>query len=142
VSAKFLVPWTILIATLSVHGRWSSGVSDDRCAMDGNRIDPVHRVDQALDGEVRASFCSLACAAEWPERPRGAYWQVRDEVGGSVLDSTRAHFVLSRVVAVPARAERIHCFAHWADAQAHVERHGGQAIPDPLAAPAAGEPTR
>jgi hypothetical protein len=101
--------------------------------MDGNRMEPIYQVDLAAGGNVLASFCSLTCALQWPEVPEDAYWLVRDEVTGRALDSTRAHFVSSRLVTVPARAEHVHVFAHWADAQAHAERHGGQAVPDPLA---------
>jgi hypothetical protein len=108
--------------------------------MDGNRMEPIYQVDLASGGAILASFCSLTCAREWPAAGPDTYWQVRDEVTGSVLDSTRAHFVASHLVTVPARAERIHVFAHWADAQAHAERHGGHAVPDPLVRAPRSEP--
>lgn len=151
VGARFLLSWSVLIAALATHGRWCSPPREQRCSMDGNRMEPLYQVELASDGRVHARFCSLSCARDWPAVPPGSWWQVRDEVTGEALDAARAHFVASRIVTVPARAERVHAFAHWADAQAHAERHGGHAVPNPLAstrldprsldAPAALEPS-
>jgi hypothetical protein len=109
------------------------GSHPDRCSFDGVSIDRVHRVDLMEDGMVRASFCSVACALAWPKLPASRYWQVRDEMSGEPIDASRACFVLSRVVTVATRGERIHVFRQWTDAMNHCAQFGGARIADPFA---------
>ncbi|MFT5052237.1 MAG: hypothetical protein ACI8QZ_003669, partial [Chlamydiales bacterium] len=100
---------------------------------------PIYRIDLMQDGERSARFCSIRCAIEWPAAPADAEWRVRDEVTGSVLDATKACYVLSDVVTIPARQERRHAFKNWADAHAHLAEFDGERISSPFA-PAPQEP--
>lgn len=141
-----LALWFGLVAALAAYSRAEVGAQRKlRCSLDGNRIQSTYQVDLVSGGKVLESFCSIACAHQWPDIPPTAHWQVRDEVTGRVLDAARAHFIRSRVVTVPARRERTHVFAHWADAELHAQTHGGNQVPNPFAAqdgsatPAAGK---
>jgi hypothetical protein len=141
-TSKHLALWFALVTALGLHGRLQIRAEHSlRCAMDGARIEPIYQVDLVRAGSVVRSFCSMACARAWPEVLPGAYWQLRDEVTGSLIDAERAHFVASRVETVPSRHESVHVFTHWEDAQAHVERHGGIAVANPFEpVPGAAEP--
>jgi hypothetical protein len=128
-----LVIWFAAILLLAVGSRATlERGRADRCSLDGNRIIPVYRVDLMVDGGVLERFCCVRCAAEWPEVPDGAYWQVRDEVTGAVLDAERASFVESTVVTIPSRQDRVHVFRRWADALEHVTAYDGRRIANPL----------
>lgn len=132
-TSKHLALWFALVTALGVHGRLQIRTEHAlRCAIDGVRIEPIYQVDLVRAGSVLRSFCSIACARAWPEVLPDAYWKLRDEVTGTPTDAARAHFVASRVETVPSRHESVHVFAHWMDAQAHVERHGGIAVPNPF----------
>jgi len=137
--AKGLAAWFGLLVVASFGSRACvRGDADARCRFDGVRIEPIHRVDRVRlsDGKAIASFCSIACALEWGERAPEAsvpgFWQVRDEVSGRPLDARLAAFVLSRVVTVVARGERIHVFASETEAQDHAAEFGGARIADPF----------
>jgi hypothetical protein len=142
-TAGRLAFWFALTAALAAYSRADIRARrHERCALDGSAIAPVRRVDLMRDAHVLRSFCSITCARRWPDVPAAAYWRVHDEVTGRAIDARLARFVESRVVTVPARHERTHVFAHWADAKAHAETHGGREIENPLAAirPAAPSP--
>ena len=125
--------WFGVVALVAAGSRWRAQADRGaRCALDGNRIEPVYRVDLVRRGVVLHSFCSLTCARQWPDVAPDAYWQVRDEASGRPLDAGRAHFVESGVESVPARHERTHVFADWAEAQHHLARYGGRFVADPL----------
>jgi hypothetical protein len=133
--SKRSMSWFAALLALALPSRIGVRVAaTERCALDGAAIEPIRRVDLMQELAVRASFCSIACAREWPERPAGSFWQVRDEISGRPIDAERATFVLSRVVSVPARGERLHVFRNVADATAHCEQFGGTVVVDPLAA--------
>lgn len=132
-TARNLSIWFALVLLLAVYSRWHTDRSrNQRCALDGNRIQPWARVDLLAGGEVLYSFCCVTCAAEWPDVPRDAYWQVHDEITGAPLDAARARFVRSSKVSVPARACRIHVFREWPDALAHAKQYNGRRIPNPF----------
>ena len=119
------------------------GGGPDRCSFDGAVIEPIHRVDLMEETTPTASFCSIACALAWPAHPatapHPAWWRVRDEVTGLPLDASRATFVASRIVTVPARSERIHVFADPTAAMGHCVQFGGARIADPFLPPVAGD---
>ena len=129
-----LLVWFAVVLALSAVSRWRVlRANVDRCSLDGNRIVPVHRVDLMLDGRVLESFCCVTCALEWPRVPEGAAWQVHDEVTGEPLDARRARFVVSRVVTVPSRQDRIHAFRDGNDALDHIAQYDGAKLPNPFA---------
>lgn len=130
---KATVAWFGLMAGLACIGRWQAyDARAGRCALDGSRIVPVHQVDLVTERGIARSFCSIRCAADWPDVPPGARMQVRDEVTGEVLDAGLAFFVESGVVAVAARNDRTHAFRRMADAMEHVTRYGGSPVPNPF----------
>jgi hypothetical protein len=106
-----------------------------RCRLDGAAIEPLRIVELMDHGAVLAAFCSFGCAREWPTVPASAYWRLRDEVGGALLDAEQALFVQSRVPSVAARGERIHVFRDATEAMRHCEQFGGVRIANPLARP-------
>lgn len=139
-SSKPTLVWFAALTIFALVSRAQARSSGpDRCSFDGARIDPIHRVDLMEESSPSASFCSLACALAWPAHPRRSWWRVRDEVTGRPIDATLATFVESRVVAVPARAERIHVFADPTAAMSHCVQFGGARIADPLLPPVAGD---
>ncbi len=132
-NSKFLAIWFSVLVALSVASRWS--IDRDRsarCSLDGVRIEPIYRVDLAVDEKITASFCCVKCAAEWPNVPSRAVWRVRDEVSGKVMDATKACFVISQVVTVSSRQARTHVFEKWTDAMNHTTQFGGSRIDNPL----------
>ncbi len=130
-----LTLWFAFILGLSLFSRWQAIDSHRaRCRLDGIRIDPIYRVDLLVDNRVQASFCCVKCAAAWPEIPRGAHWQVRDEVSGEVLDASAAYFVEGPPLTVPSRQESIHTFRRLWNALDHIGRHGGNLVSSPFSA--------
>lgn len=128
-----LVVWFGFILVLSLYSRWYTRYAGaDRCSLDGNRITPIYRVDLMNGTESVASFCCVKCAAEWPDVPEGAYWQVRDEKTGKLLDARQAAFVESSVVTVSSRQDRTHVFKKRMDAMAHAAEYDGYQIANPL----------
>lgn len=136
-TTKRVVAWFAALVALSFLSRWYAyEARADRCALDGNRIVPVYGVDLMAGSEVRASFCSIGCATEWPEVRNASdppIWRVRDEISGEPLDATKACFVRSSVVTIPARQERTHAFRDWSDALEHLHEYGGERIVNPFA---------
>lgn len=133
--------WLSAVLVISLISRWRVYQSRaDRCNLDGNRIEPIRRVDLLRDGKTLQSFCCITCAADWPDVPPGAYWRVHDEITGEALDSASACFVESAVVTVPSRQDRIHVFKNWADALGHCKQYDGRRISNPLE-PAAAQST-
>ncbi|NOT02292.1 MAG: hypothetical protein HOP29_16925 [Phycisphaerales bacterium] len=125
--------WLGAVLVISLISRWRVYQSRaDRCNLDGNRIEPVRRVDLVRDGETVQSFCCIRCAGDWPDVPADAYWRVHDEITGEPLDASNACFVESRVVTVPSRRDRIHVFKNWADALGHCTQYEGHRIPNPF----------
>jgi hypothetical protein len=128
-----------LLTVAAVSRERVRGGRADRCSFDGAAIESIHRVDLMEDDTPRASFCSVACALEWPAAPRRSWWRLRDEVTGLPIDAKRATFVESRVVSVPARHERIHVFQDPTLAMNHCVQFGGARIADPFLPPATEE---
>lgn len=135
-TTKRLCLWFGLVLLFALYSRWHTERSrNQRCDLDGNRIEAWARVDLMDAGRLLKSFCCLTCAEQWPDVPEGAYWQVHDEITGEPLDATRARFVRSSKITVVARACRIHVFRDWQDAVAHARRYEGRLIPNPLDTP-------
>jgi len=133
-SARNLFAWFASVLLISLASRWQALEADAvRCALDGERIVPVYRVDLVEAEGESVSFCSIRCATAWPDVPAEASWQVRDEVTGRVIDARKACFVESSVVTVPSHRERRHTFENWADAHLHLTQYGGSRIPNPFA---------
>jgi len=129
-----LVLWFTAVLVISLVSRWRIFDADaERCALDGQRIVPIYRVDLMDGNERRARFCSIGCASDWPATSQESVWHVRDEVTGKTLDATKACFVLSDIVTIPARQERRHIFSSWADAHAHLAEFNGERISNPFA---------
>lgn len=142
-SHRSILLWFAALTIFAVVSRAQvRGGGPDRCSFDGAVIEPIHRVDLMEETTPSASFCSIACALDWPARPPPAphrnWWRVRDEVTGLPVDASRATFVASRVVTVPARSERIHVFADPTAAMSHCVQFGGARIADPFP-PVAGD---
>lgn len=132
---KRLLLWFGFVLLFALYSRWQTERSrNQRCDLDGNRIEAWARVDLMHAGRVVKSFCCVTCAGQWPDVPEGAYWQVHDEITGQPLDAARARFVRSNKITVVARACRVHVFREWQDAVAHARQYEGQLIPNPLAA--------
>jgi hypothetical protein len=132
-TTKNLSLWFALVLLLALYSRWHTDrTRDQRCALDGNRIQTWARVDLMAGDKVLKSFCCVTCAGQWPDVPENAYWQVHDEITGKPLDATRAWFVRSAKVTVAARACRIHVFREWPDSVAHARQYDGRIIPNPL----------
>jgi hypothetical protein len=128
-----LTVWFASVVGLALFSRWQAIDSRRaRCRLDGTPINPVYRVDLVADDRILASFCCMKCATQWPEVPGGAFWQVRDEVNGDVLDAAAAYFVEGPPATVPSRQASTHSFRRLSDALDHTGRHGGTLIPSPF----------
>ena len=131
-----LVVWFVAVLACSLYSRWDVyHAGAGRCSLDGNRLTPIYRVDLMLGGRIETSFCCIRCAREWPDVPPGAYWQLRDEATGRILDATRGCFVESSVVTIPSRQDRTHVFSDWVDARNHMADYDGYRVANPLPDP-------
>ncbi len=131
---NLLIAWFVIVLACALGSRWGVyNARADRCSLDGNRLIPIYRVDLMLDGLVKESFCCIRCATEWPDTPLGAYWQVRDETTGQLMDATQGCFVESSVVTIPSRQDRMHVFKGWVDAMNHMAECDGRRVANPLA---------
>src|SRR5438552_11513183 len=78
----------VLLAALAAGGGLTRRYREERCALDGQRIQPIFRVRIARRGEPPHSFCCIRCAEIW--RARGGsvgVISVTDEVTGRELDA-------------------------------------------------------
>lgn len=127
-----LAAWFAALLALSYVSAREARARTGRCALDGQRIEPIYGVELIDDDRVLERFCCVVCAEQWPRVPEGAWWRVRDEITGAPIDAALASFVESSVVTVPSRHCRTHAFASWTDAMSHAATYGGERIANPL----------
>lgn len=117
----------LIVIGLPFLGTWLRRQSDEGCALDGIRIDPVFAVRIIDAHEVEARFCCLQCAVWWVQRrgekPRQVF--VTDEASGHWLDAESAYFVRSGVVTNATTGNRVHTFQSRLDAERHASGSRG-----------------
>jgi hypothetical protein len=117
----------LVVVGLPFAGHWARQGRAGRCALDGDRIDPVYRVRIVDRAGANREFCCILCAERWLalEAAGSSIVYVTDEIGGKELPASDAYFVRSTVVTQPATGNRVHAFARRSDAQRHAdEAHG------------------
>jgi hypothetical protein len=120
----------LIVVGLPLAGHWARSTSAARCALDGVAIDRLYQVRVVdADGHDHV-FCCIHCATTWlgrqSESPRRVF--VTDEVTGQELDAASAWFVRSLVVTSPHTGNRVHVFAHRADALRHAAAAPGTVL--------------
>lgn len=126
--AAFILLALLLVVGLPVAGRLLRGPRDDRCALRGLRISPLHRVRVRQDDGTRA-FCCVACARAWLARtPPPLAVLVTDEATGEEFDAREATFVVTSVVTNPVTGNRVHVFRDRARALEHLDRYAGRLL--------------
>lgn len=119
-----------LVVVLPFWGAWSRRQQLPRCALDGAPIEPIYAVEIVPADGPALPFCCLRCADFWCARqdraPREA--RVTDEVSGRLFDANEAFYARSAIVTTPATGNRIHSFAHRADAEAHAAEFSGRVL--------------
>jgi hypothetical protein len=118
----------LMVVVLPIFGHWARHAKKERCALDGNVIQPIFRV-RIIDSLRRVhQFCCVRCAELWiehlPDEPRDI--SVTDEVSGQEIDATNAYFVRSSVITVPATGNRVHVFRTESDAAKHAASAQGR----------------
>ena len=127
--SRWIVPviGLLVVIGMPVLGTWLRRQSEDGCALDGVRIDPVFAVRIIDVRGVEARFCCLQCAAWWVQRsgetPRQVF--VTDETSGRWLDAAAASFVRSGVITNAATGNRVHTFQSRSDAERHASESRG-----------------
>jgi hypothetical protein len=119
----------LTVIGLPVAGRVLREGGPDRCAFDGEPIEPSYRVRIAgADGSRQ--FCCVGCAARWLERspasPDCVF--VTDEIGGQELPAAEAIFVRSTIYTRPSTRDRVHVFRSLADAERHAREFRGRIL--------------
>ena len=126
-------PWIVrgigllIVIGLPIVGTWLRRQSEEGCALDGVRIDPVFAVRIIDVRGVEARFCCLQCAVWWVQRrgetPRQVF--VTDETSGRWVDAAAAHFVRSGVITNATTGNRVHTFQSRSDAGHHASGSRG-----------------
>jgi hypothetical protein len=118
--------WSVLAVLVIAVGLAVLGTSirrhlPGRCALDGDRIEPLYRVRVVDEAGESQEFCCLRCAQLWlkgrQEQPAGIY--VTDEASGQEIDGQDAFYVRSSVVTKATTGNRIHTFREQEDAEKH-----------------------
>jgi hypothetical protein len=116
-----------VVVSLAVAAQWARHDSQEGCALDGSKIDPVYRIEILDDRGESHAFCCPTCARLWLRRqsapPRAI--TVTDEASGERIDAGAAYYVRSAVVTRPTTGNRIHVFRNRADAEKHAEAFAG-----------------
>ncbi len=127
--------WTGLIgllmaAVLPIAGHLSRHDSQPRCALDGQKIDPLFLVGIAVGENEEFAFCCLRCAELWLQRsgqqPRQIV--VTDERNRQPLDAAAAHYVRSSVFSNAPNGDRRHVFRSRSDAELHAKTFRGRLL--------------
>jgi len=122
----------VVVVGLAAAAQWARHGTQEGCALDGSRIDPIYRVDIVDDRGESHAFCCPTCARLWlarrPDPPRAI--TVTDEASGERIDAAGAYYVRSAVVTRPTTGNRVHVFRSRADAEKHAEAFGGVVLPE------------
>ena len=122
----------LVVVGLPLVGKWVRRTPQERCTLDGARIDPLYRVRVVDNQDQDHPFCCIRCATLWLSRqkvkPRSV--RVTDEATGREIDAAAAWFVRSSVVTMAHTENRIHAFARHADAARHAAAALGSVLPD------------
>ncbi len=115
--------------------------SDEFCAVDGNTIEPVTRVEITVEAGAndteKLQFCSLCCARQWLDTNEAilekiasgqATITVVDEISGELLDGSLAFWVESETFSRRENKCRLHAFKNEQDAASHIRRHNGREV--------------
>lgn len=117
----------LVVVGLPILGAWLRRQSEQGCALDGVRIDPVFAVRIIDVHGIEARFCCLQCAVWWVQRREEAPRQVfvTDETSGRWLDAADANFVRSGVITNATTGNRVHIFQRRSDAERHASDSRG-----------------
>ncbi len=122
----------LIVIGLPIVGTWLRRQSDEGCALDGIRIDPVFAVRIIDARNVESRFCCLQCAVWWVQRrgekPRQVF--VTDEASGRWLEAESAYFVRSGVITNATTGNRVHAFLNRSDAERHASVSRGTILSD------------
>jgi hypothetical protein len=122
----------LVVVVLPVAAHWLRSDAEQGCALNGEKIQPIYRVEVVDGQEKHHVFCCIRCAEIWLRHqhssPRAIL--VTDEASGQTLDSAAACYVRSSVVTTPTMGNRIHVFASRADAEKHAARCLGTVLGD------------
>ena len=119
----------LAVVGLPVAGHALRQGGPDRCAFDGETIEPSYRVRiAAADGQKL--FCCVGCASRWLERSPASpeYVFVTDEIGGDELPAAEAIFVRSTIFTRPSTRDRVHVFRRIEDAERHAREFRGRVL--------------
>lgn len=108
---------------------------EERCALDGTKVNPLYGVETYLEDGTYLRFASIESALKWlkaGKKDNICYFTVADEVTGQRLDAGLAHFVVSDVITVPEVGNRIHAFMNRQDALRHIEQFNGRLMENPF----------
>jgi hypothetical protein len=128
--------WGIVLAVLVVAvGLAVLGTSirrrlPGRCALDGDRIEPLYRVRVVDEAGVSQEFCCIRCAQLWLKSRRGqpVVIYVTDEASGQEIDGQGAFYVRSSVVTKATTGNRIHAFGDQEEAERHAAAARGRIL--------------
>ncbi len=111
----------LIVIGLPIVGTWLRRQSDEGCALDGIRIDPMFEVRIIDARDVEHRFCCLQCAVWWAQRrgEKSRQVLVTDETSGRRFDARSAYFVRSGVITNATTGNRVHAFQSRSDAEHH-----------------------
>jgi hypothetical protein len=120
----------LMVVVLPIVGNWARHAKKERCALDGNAIQPIFRVRIIDNLQQVHQFCCIRCAELWighvPDEVTAI--SVTDEVSGQEINATNAYFVRSSVINVPATGNRVHVFRTESDAAKHAASSQGRIL--------------
>ncbi len=119
-----------IVAALPFVGHWLRGDQEERCAWDGQELEPIYQVRIVEEPAIATKFCCIRCAESWLERRGRQPLQifVTDEASGTEIESSKAHYVRSTVATNAVTGNRRHAFAAVEDAVKHAEGARGRQL--------------
>jgi hypothetical protein len=120
----------LIVVGLPLVGHLARRDTGHGCALDGEKIQPIYRVEIVDHQGERHAFCCLRCAEIWVRKQRAAPQAilVTDETTGRAIDADTAFYVRSTVVTTPTTGNRIHVFAEPTDAEKHANTFSGTVL--------------